>query len=163
MKVKLILITVVILLLSACGEKIPKTAMELFNRAEKHRQAKETEFAINDLKLLVQHFSGDNLVTKSQYIIGDIYMNDLRDFEQAIKEYRKVIDDFDNAPEEPHARFMIGYIYSNILSQFEKAKIEYEAFLGKFPDHELAPSVRFELQYLGKDINEIEVLKNITS
>ena len=41
--------------------------------------------------------------------------------------------------------------------------LNYKNFLDRFPDHELAPSVQFELDHLGKDINEIDVLKHITS
>jgi len=157
------LLLITFLLLSACGEKIPKTSLELFNRAEKHLQAKETELAIKDLNLLVEHFSTDLMASKSQYVIGDIYMNDLRDFNNAVDSYRKVINNFENAAEEPHAMFMIGYIYSNILSQYEDARREYESFLKIYPDHELTPSVNFEMKWMGKDINEIDELKHITS
>ncbi len=163
MKRNYLISLLVLLFIAGCGEKIPKTALELYNRAEMHRQAKDTEAAIKDLKLLVEHFGDDIMASKSQYVLGDIFMNDLRDFETAITEYRKVISDFSAAPEEPHAHFMIGYIYSNILSQFDKAQEEYHKFLIKFPDHELTPSVKFEMEYMGKDINEIEVLKHIAS
>ena len=157
------LLLITFLLLSACSEKIPNTSLELFNLAEKHRQAKETELAIKDLNLLVEHFNTDLMASKSQNVIGDIYMNDLRDFNKAIEAYRIVITNFENAAEEPHAMFMIGYIYSNILSQYEDAQREYESFLEKYPDHELTPSVNFEMKWMGKDINEIDELKHITS
>ena len=163
MKVKYSYILIAIFLFQACGDKIPKTALELFNRAEKHRQAKEIELAIKDLHLLVEHFNTDLMASKSQYVIGDIYMNDIRDFEKAVEAYRKVTTDFENAAEVPHARFMIGYIYSNILSEYEKARLEYQSFLEKYPNHELSPSVKFELEWMGKDINEIDALKHITS
>jgi len=163
MKVKYIYLLAALFLFQACGEKIPKTALELFNRAEKHRQAKEIELAIKDLTLLVEHFNTDVMASKSQYVIGDIYMNDIRDFEKAVEAYRKVTNDFNNPAEEPHACFMIGYIYSNILSEYEKARQEYRSFLDKYPDHELSPSVKFELDWMGKDINEIDALKHITS
>ena len=58
---------------------------------------------------------------------------------------------------------MIGYIYANVLNDIDNAKIEYEKFVRDFKDHELAPSVKFELEYLGKGIDEIPVLKHITS
>ena len=51
----------------------------------------------------------------------------------------------------------------DILSDNHKAELNYTIFLDRFPEHELAPSVQFELDYLGKDINEIDVLKHITS
>ena len=96
-------------------------------------------------------------------MIGDIYMNDLRDFKIAIQEYRKVTDIYSGSSQEPHAQFMIGYIFANVLNDFESAKIEYDNFINQFPQHELVPSVKFELEYLGKNINEIPALKHITS
>ncbi len=163
MKRKYLSSLLILVFIVGCGEKIPKTAIELFNRAEMHRQAKDTAAAIKDLKLLVEHFPDDLMASKSQYILGDVYMNDMLDFESAITEYRKVYQKFNNPQEEPHARFMIGYIYSNYLSDYDKARVEYVAFLEKYPDHELAPSVKFELENMGKDINEIDVLKHIAS
>ena len=96
-------------------------------------------------------------------MLGDIYMNDFRDFTTAIQEYRKVSEKFVGSDQEPHALFMVGYIYANILNDTKSAQIEYESFLNKFPDHELSPSVKFEIDYLGKSIEEIPALKHITS
>ena len=42
-------------------------------------------------------------------------------------------------------------------------KLNMKNLLRDFKDHELAPSVKFELEYLGKGIDEIPVLKHITS
>ena len=100
---------------------------------------------------------------KAQYLLGDIYMNDLRDFNTAIQEYRKVLEKFSGSEQEPHALFMIGYVYANVLNDTESAKIEYEEFLKRFPKHELSPSVKFEIDYLGKSVDEIPALKHITS
>ena len=61
-------------------------------------------------------------------MLGDIYMNDLRDFNTAIQEYRKVIKNYSGSDQEPHALFMIGYVYANILNDTKSAKIEYEEF-----------------------------------
>lgn len=90
-------------------------------------------------------------------------MNDLRDFNNAINAYSNVVNQFSGTEQEAQAQFMIGYIYANILGDKSKAEKNYKSFLNQFPDHELAPSVKFELDYLGKDINEIDVLKHITS
>ena len=90
-------------------------------------------------------------------------MNDLRDFQNAITSYNKVLENFAGSVHEAQAQFMVGYVQANILSDFEQAKVTYEIFLGKFPDHELAPSVQFEIENLGKDINDIPVLKHIAS
>jgi TolA-binding protein len=96
-------------------------------------------------------------------MLGDIYMNDFRDFTTAIQEYRKVVEKYGGSPQEPHALFMIGYIYANVVNDSKSAEIEYKEFLKRFPDHELSPSVKFEIEFLGKSIDEIPALKHITS
>ena len=90
-----------------------------------------------------------------QYIIGDIYLNDLKDFENSLIEYKKVGEMFPGTPQEPESLFMIGYIYSNIIKDIDRGKEEYQSFLKRFPNHELTSSIKFELEFLGKDIKEI--------
>jgi len=135
----------------------------IINKAETLRKRKLTNESINNLLYLVKKYPNHELASKGQYIIGDIYMNDLRDFEKALDEYRIVLSNYEGSKEEALAQFMIGYIYANVLKDFDKARSEYQVFLDRFPKHELFPSVRFEIEYLGKDINEIPVLKHITS
>ena len=135
----------------------------IINQSESLRKRKLIKISINHLEYLVENFSENILAPKAQYMIGDIYMNDLRDFKIAIQEYRKVTDIYSGSSQEPHAQFMIGYIFANVLNDFESAKIEYDNFINQFPQHELVPSVKFELEYLGKNINEIPALKHITS
>ena len=135
----------------------------LINKAETLRKRKLTNESINNLLYLVKKYPNHELTSKGQYIIGDIYMNDLRDFNKALEEYRIVLSDYKGSKEEALAQFMIGYIYANVLKDFDKARSEYQVFLDRFPKHELFPSVKFEIDYLGKDINEIPALKHITS
>jgi len=135
----------------------------VYNRAESIRRGKRFQDTITLLSFLVNRYPNHVLAPKSQYLIGDIYMNDIRDFSSAIEAYRKVLTDFSGSKQEAHAQFMVGYIYANVLNDLDNARKEYQLFLNKFPDHELAPSVKFELEYLGKDINEIPQLKHIAS
>ena len=135
----------------------------IINKAETLRKRKLTMESINNLLYLVKKYPNHELASKGQYIIGDIYMNDLRDFEKALEEYRIVLNDYKGSKEEALAQFMIGYIYANVLKDLDKARSEYQVFLDQFPKHELFPSVKFEIDYLGKDINEIPALKHITS
>ena len=135
----------------------------IINKSETLRKRKLTKESINNLLFMVNQFSDNILAAKAQYLIGDIYMNDLRDFERALKEYRIVLSKYKNSKEEALAQFMIGYIYANVLKDFDKAREEYQVFLDRFPKHELYPSVKFEINHLGKDINEIPALKHITS
>ena len=135
----------------------------IINKAETLRKRKLTNESINNLLYLVDKYPDHELASKGQYIIGDIYMNDLRDFEKALEQYRIVLSDYKGSKEEALAQFMIGYIYANVLKDFDKARNEYQVFLNHFPKHELFPSVKFEIDHLGKDINEIPALKHITS
>jgi len=135
----------------------------IINKAETLRKRKMPIESINNLLYLVEKYPNHDLASKGQYIIGDIYMNDLRDFEKALEEYRVVLSNYKDSKEEALAQFMIGYIYANILKNLAKARSEYQVFLNRFPNHELFPSVKFEIDHLGKDINEIPALKHITS
>lgn len=142
---------------------VDKSAEELFSQAETLRKSKDIKGSLDQLQLLIKKYPQHALAAKSQYMLGDIYMNDLRDFQQAIQAYEQVVERYAGSQQEAQAQFMIGYIYANILADYDLAAQSYKTFLDKFPEHELAPSVRFELEYLGKDINDIPVLKQITS
>ena len=135
----------------------------VINKAESLRKRKMVKEAVDALMFITEKFKSDKSTSKAQYMLGDIYMNDLRDFDIAIQEYKKVIKLYNGSEQEPHALFMIGYIYANILNDSNSAKVEYQKFLKIFPDHELAPSVIFEIEYLGKSIEEIPALKHITT
>jgi TolA-binding protein len=158
---KILINIIIILVISSCVKN--QTADELYSNAEIARNEKNIKDALSNLDLLLKKYPDHSLAAKTQYLIGDIYMNDLRDFNNAISAYSSVVDRFSGTDQEAQAQFMIGYIYANILGDKLKAEENYKNFLTKYPDHELAPSVKFELDYLGKDINEIDVLKHITS
>lgn len=140
-----------------------KTADEYYSAAEVERNAKNIKASLENLESLIKKFPEHALAPQAQYLIGDIYMNDLRDFENAIVSYKKVVDNFTGSTHEAQAQFMVGYVQANILNDFKQATATYNLFLDKFPDHELAPSVKFEMDNLGKDINDIPVLKHISS
>lgn len=135
----------------------------LMNKAELAREDSDMKKAITLLKYLVNSFSTSDLAPKAQYLIGDVFNNDLRDFDQAINSYRQVISRFTGSPQEPHAQFMIAYIFANYKNDFDNARKEYQIFLQTYPKHELIPSVKFEMEFLGIDINEIPNLQRITS
>ncbi len=135
----------------------------ILNKTESLRKKEMVKEALDHLMYLTENYSNHQLISKAQYMLGDIYMNDLRDFKTAIQEYRKVIENHKGSTQEPHALFMIGYIYANVLNDMQSAKIEYEEFLNRFPEHELTPSVKFEIEYLGKSVDEIPALKHITT
>ena len=161
MRKTLYILTLIGIIIAGCGKN--QTADELFSGAENARNEKDIKRALSNLDLLLKKYPDHVLAAKTQYLIGDIYMNDLRDFDSAISAYVDVVNNYTGTNQEAQAQFMIGYIYANILNDNSQAELNYKNFLDRFPDHELAPSVQFELDHLGKDINEIDVLKHITS
>jgi TolA-binding protein len=144
-------------------KEIGRFPQYLMDKGESLRKQKKLKESVDHLMYLTKYYSNSDIASKGQYMIGDVYMNDFRDFTTAIQEYRKVIENYNGSSQEPHALFMIGYIYANVINDTKSAKIEYENFINRFSNHELAPSVRFELEYLGKGIDEIPALKHITS
>ena len=135
----------------------------ILNKAESLRKRKMVKEAVEHLMYMTEKYSQHELTPKGQYMLGDLYMNEFRDFTTAIQEYRKVIENYTGSSQEAHALFMIGYIYANVVNDPKSAEIEYNEFLKRFPTHELSPSVEFEIEFLGKGIEEIPALKHITS
>jgi len=134
----------------------------MINKAESFRKQKRLKESVEILLDLLDKYPQSDLIPKAQYMLGDIYMNDLRDFTTAVQEYGKVLDNHAGSEQEPHALFMIGYIYANVLGEQDVAKEKYDEFLNRFPKHELAPSINFELEYIGKSIGQIPALKHVT-
>jgi len=161
MKQIIVWISLFSFLIIGCEGK--KTAEEYYTVAEVERNAKNIKASLENLESLIKKFPEHALAPQAQYLVGDIYMNDLRDFDNAILSYQKVVDNYSGSSHEAQAQFIVGYVQANILNDFEKATASYNLFLEKFPDHELAPSVKFEMDNLGKDINDIPVLKHIAS
>ena len=87
-----------------------------------------TKEAVDHLMFLIDNYSKHKFLSKAQYMLGDIYMNDLRDFDTAIQEYRKVIENYSGSEQEPHALFMIGYVYANILNDQKVLKLNMKSF-----------------------------------
>lgn len=163
MKKTIMYLTAFTLVISAwnCGK--PMSAEDLFLRAESKRNVSNFPGALEDLESLVTKYPDHSLVAKSRYFIGDIYMNNLKDFHAAVSAYKQVVDLHHGSEMDANAQFMVGFIYANYINDLEKAKEEYSRFLELYPDHNLVKDVNFELQYLGKDINQIPVLKKAAS
>jgi len=150
-----------VLLISGCG--LFSNPEKLFYSAQEIRENEKYSEALEILNKIVTKYPDHEIAANSQYLIAEIYYVDMRDFKAAIENYKKLGRLFPLSEKLPHAQFMQGFIYANMLSDFEKAGKVYNEFLLSYPDHELIPSVKFELEFLGKDIEDIPVLKHINS
>ena len=127
MKKILFILTMIGVFVSGCGSN--QTAEELFSGAEIARNEKDIKGALSNLDLLLKKYPDHVLAAKTQYLIGDIYMNDLRDFDSAIAAYVDVVNNFSGTNQEAQAQLMIGYIYANILNDNSQAELNYKNFL----------------------------------
>jgi len=99
--------------------------------------------------------------TEEEYykLAYDQYNNGM--YDESIKNFTALIDNYPQGEKTAKSIFMIGFIYANHTKDLEKAKEYYTKFLEKYPEHELASSAKYELDTLGKDINELDIFKQI--
>lgn len=82
-------------------------------------------------------------------------------YKESIQNFKSLIEEYPEGENTPNTMFMIGFINANHLENLEEAKKYYNMFMEKYPDHELVSSAKYELETLGKDINELDIFKNI--
>ena len=101
------------------------------------------------------------MITRAQYQIADIYLNDVNNYVFAIKEFKEVVD---NDPDSDYAKksiFMLGYIHSNYIEAYSDGIHYYKMFLEKYPSDELIHSVNYELNLLDS-LGIIEKINDLT-
>lgn len=86
---------------------------------------------------------------------GELYSNELQDFEMAIKAFEMDYLKYPEHETAPNALFFIGYLYNNSIHDLPKAKQYYHAFLDRYPQHEMAKHAQFELESLGLTPDEV--------
>ena len=141
--------------LLACGEKMTEEqmrakALDFVNKEQWGESAKVME------KMLSVYKESPN-TDETLYKLGEIYANNLKDFEKSVDMLQKILTDYPESDYTVQASFMIGYRYANDIKDFDQAKKTYEQFLKQWPDHELASSVQWELEHMGQDINDINL------
>ncbi len=82
-------------------------------------------------------------------------------YAESIQNFISLIEKYPEGENTPNTMFMIGFINANHLEKYDEAKKYYNMFMEKYPDHELVSSAKYELETLGKDINELDIFKNI--
>ena len=148
-------ITIIILMIS-CNNNLIQIH---FDQAKDFIESGELGKGIKELRFIIDKFPNNNKSAEAQFQIGEIYLNDVKDYLIAIDEFKKVILLFPNSNHTPKAMFMIGYIYANYLDAYSDAIEYYNNFTIEFPKHDLYPSVLYELDQLSKYIEIIDSLK----
>jgi len=120
---------------------------EHIETSNQYRVNKEYGKAIIELKNIEKNNPNSKKIDQVNFLLGEIYLNDIKDYNYAIQEFKKIAE---KSNLYAKSIFMIGYIYSNNLNEYSKAIKYYKLFIDNFSDHELYPSVEYELEQLSK-------------
>jgi len=157
MKQKLFYLFIIILV----GCNSIESPEKLWDQVKEFRTQKDLQNAITNCKLIISEYPQNELASTALFQIGDIYLNDVQDYEFAIQYFQDVVEKFPESNESEKAAFMIGYIYANNLDSYSDAEESYQNFLTNFPESELIHSVNYELQVLEPILKTIDSLNAV--
>lgn len=112
---------------------------------------------LNDI---VNTSSDDDYVTKSLFLISEIYLNEYKNYDITIEFLDSIIWNYPDSDLAKRSLFTKAYINSNYIQSFTVAKELYNHFLEKYPNDDLVPSVEYELKELDKHSATINSLLN---
>ncbi len=97
--------------------------------------------------------------------IAKIYVDNLRDYNNAIKYYDELSQKHPGTKESKYGMFMVAFIYDEMLKNKDKAKENYKKFLDKYPKDEdpnekMSESARMMLQMLDENRSIEDIIKN---
>ena len=127
-------------------------------KSNQYRIEKDFSNAIIELKKAEKLYHKSKDIDKINFLLGEIYLNDIKDYNYAIEEFKKITE---KSKLFAKAIFMIGYIYSNNLNEYTEAIKYYTLFTNNYSKHELFPSVQYELNQLLMHQDVIDSLNTI--
>jgi len=156
------LLILILLILGGCS-KPSRSSQEYWTSAGTLVELGNFEGAIKQYKNIIKYYPEDDLTIKAMFAMAEIYKNNLKETDEAVKLYQSIVKKFPKSEKAPNAMFMIGYIYANDEKNLEKAKTAYNDFIDAYPDHSLVPSAKWEIKNLGKTLEELPELNQITT
>jgi outer membrane protein assembly factor BamD (BamD/ComL family) len=156
---KQIFFYIVILILIGCSSV--ESPEKLWEQIQGFREQKDLQSAITNCKLILNEYPDNELASTALFQIGDIYLNDVQDYEFAIQYFKDVVNKYPGSKESEKASFMIGYILANNLDSYSDAEEYYNKFLNLYPTSELIHSVNYELQVLEPLLKTIDSLNTV--
>jgi len=113
-----------------------------------------------ELNEIINSSSNNELITKSLFLISEIYLNEFKNYDITIEFLNKILWDYPSSDLAKRALFTKAYINSNYIQSYTVAKELYNQFLSKYPNDDLVPSVKYELEELDKHNDTIQELLN---
>ncbi|MCF7811713.1 outer membrane protein assembly factor BamD [bacterium] len=108
----------VISLITGCGgPKQTESAQTLFSQAQELQQAEKYDDAIRTYKKIAHEYNKSRLAANSQFMVGYIYANHLKDLEQARIEFNRFLDNYSATADSGlvvGAKFELEYLGKNI-------------------------------------------------
>lgn len=156
MNYKFIFYLLFLIILSCNNNKDLKnweTAQKLYNN-------KDLDNCLIHLDSIISISTNAEYITKSLFLISEIYLNEYKEYDIAINFLDRILWDYPKSTLSNRALFTKAYINSNYIQSYTVAKELYNQFLDKYPNDDLAPSVKYELEELDKKNNTINRLLN---
>lgn len=131
---------------------------KLWEQVQDFRTQKDLQNAITNCNLILDNYPENENASLALFQKGDIYLNDVQDYDFAIQYFKEVVDKYPKSKESEKASFMIGYIFANNLDSYSDAEEYYNKFLNLYPESDLIHSVNYELEVLEPLLIKIDSL-----
>jgi outer membrane protein assembly factor BamD (BamD/ComL family) len=109
-------------LISGCGSKSPE---ELFNLAQQAENDGDFQKAVDLYTMLLEKYPDNEHNYKAQFMIGFIYSEELKDYDQARVAMQKVVEKYPDCDLADDAQWMLDHMGKNLED------IEFEETPGK--------------------------------
>ena len=112
------------MLITACGSK---SAEELFDLAQQAENDGDFQKAVDLYTMLLEKYPENEHNYKAQFMIGFIYSEELKDFDQARMAMQKVVDKYPDCDLADDAQWMLDHMGKNLEDiEFEETAGEME-------------------------------------
>ena len=131
-----------------------------WEKAQQLYNDKEFNNCLVLLNNIVNTSSSSDYITKSLFLISEIYLNEFKNYDITIEFLNKIIWDYPSSDLAKRSLFTKAYINSNYIQSYTESRELYNQFLLKYPSDDLVPSVEYELKELEKHNSTIQSLLN---
>ena len=157
MMLRTIIYTLVLFVVSC---NIGEDDLNKWNKAQDLYNNNDFNSCLVELHSIVESSKSDEYITKSLFLISEIYLNEFKNYDITIEFLNEIIWNYPNSELAKRSLFTKAYINSNYIQSYTIAKELYNQFLEKYPNDDLIPSVKYELEELEKHSETIQNLLN---
>jgi outer membrane protein assembly factor BamD (BamD/ComL family) len=120
----MLVLACVSLLLTGCGSKSPE---ELFDLAQQAENDGDFQEAVDLYTMLLEKYPQNEHNYKAQFMIGFIYSEELKDYDQARMAMQKVVEQYPDCDLADDAQWMLDHMGKNLEDiEFEETAGEVE-------------------------------------